>query len=328
MLIKNHTIMIVDDVSKRRLHLKSMLLERESSVLEAETAEEALELLQQKPAGLVITETELPTRSGLYLLQEIKQSYPETEVILTTHNASSFSLLQALRHGAFDFIVRPIDTSEILFNVIDRAFAQIDLRIQNQNLLAELEHSNQEMAQALSMMTALSKAIETINSAIEVSDLLSRLLDAALVTLHANRGLLALIRGNGHRHFGIKMSRGISVDFAQKYPDKLPEGLLLDIARSGSPMVVPERLPAYMMDRVTVDEQPLVEKPGLLSVPLYHRDRAIGFMILFGHADGTPFTDQNLQFLVQLAHHAAIALEKAGIIHQLKRQGKPGSETN
>jgi GAF domain-containing protein len=45
-------------------------------------------------------------------------------------------------------------------------------------------------------------------------------------------------------------------------------------------------------------------------------------MVLFGHAEGTPFTDQNLQFLVQLAHHAAITLEKAGIIHQLKRQGK------
>ena len=193
MLTKNHTIMIVDDVSKRRLHLKSMLLERESSVLEAETAEAALELLQQKPAGLIITETELPTRSGLYLLQEIKQSYPEAEVILTTHNASSFSLLQALRHGAFDFIVRPIDTSEILFNVIDRAFAQIDLRTQNQNLLAELEHRNQEMAQSLSMMTALSEAIETINSAIEVGDLLSQLLDAALSALHAKRGMLALI---------------------------------------------------------------------------------------------------------------------------------------
>ncbi|NOR50073.1 MAG: response regulator [Desulfuromonadales bacterium] len=324
MLIKNHTIMIVDDVAKRRLHLKSMLLEREGSVLEAETAETALELLRQKPADLVITETELPTRSGLYLLQEVKQSYPETEVILTTHNASSFSLLQALRHGAFDFIVRPIDTSEILFNVIDRAFAQIDLRIQNQNLLAELEHRNQEMAQSLSMMTALSEAIETINSAIEVGDLLSQLLDAALDTLHAKRGMLALIRGSGRGHFGIKMSRGISVGFSQKYPDKLPEGLLLDIARSGSPMVVPERLPAYMLERVTAEEKPLVAKPGLLSVPLYHRDRAIGFMILFGHADGTPFTDQNLQFLVQLAHHAAIALEKAGIIHQLKRQGKNG----
>ncbi len=171
-------------------------------------------------------------------------------------------------------------------------------------------------------MPALSKAIETINSAIEVSDLLSRLLDAAIGTLHANRALLALIRGNGHGHFGIKMSRGISVAFAQKYPDKLPEGLILDIARSGSPMVVPGHLPAYMMDRVTTEEQPLVEKPGLLSVRLYHRDRAIGFMILFGHAEGTPFTDQNLQFLVQLAHHAAIALEKAGIIHQLKKHGK------
>ena len=324
MLTKNHTILIVDDVTKRRQHLKSMLLEREDTVLEAETAEAALELLQQKPAGLVITETELPTRSGLYLLQEIKLSHPETEVILTTHNASSFSLLQALRHGAFDFIVRPIDTSEILFNVIDRAFAQIDLRRQNQVLLAELEHRNQEMAQSLTMMAALSKAIESINSAMEVSELLSRLLDAALGTLHAKRGILALMRGNGRGHFGVKMTRGISADFAKKFPEQLAEGLLLDIARSGSPMVVPEGLPSYMMARVTVDEQPLVAAPGLLSVPLYHRDRSIGFMILLGHADGTPFTDQNLQFLVQLAHHAAIALEKAGIIHQLKRQGNNG----
>jgi CheY-like chemotaxis protein len=322
MVTKNHTILIVDDVNKRRLHLKSMLLEREDSVLEAETAEAALELMQKKPSNLIITETELPTRSGLYLLQEVKKHYPETEVILTTHNASSFSLLQALRHGAFDFIVRPIDTSEILFNVIDRAFAQIDLRVQNQTLLAELEHSNHEMTQALSMMTALSKAIETINSAIEVSDLLGRLLDAALEALHAKRGLLALIHNNGRSHFGIKMSRGIATDFVQKYPDQLPEGLLLDIARSGSPMVVPESLPSYMTDRVTVAEQPLVAEPGLLSVPLYHRDRAIGVMVLFGHAEETPFTDQNLQFLVQLAHHAAIALEKAGIIHQLKRQGQ------
>ena len=325
MLTKNHSILIVDDVEKRRQHLKSMLLEREDTVLEADTAETALEIMQKKSAGLVITETELPTRSGLYLLQEVKQRYPETEVILTTHNASSFSLLQALRHGAFDFIVRPIDTSEILFNVVDRAFGQMDLRLQNQSLLAELEHRNQEMAQSLEMMTALSEAIEKINSAIEVSDLLSRLLDAALGTLHAKRGTLALIRSTSNKHFSIKMSRGVPASFVQKFPDKLPEGLLLDIARSGSPMVVAEDLPSYMMDRVTNDEKVLVADPGLLSVPLYHRDRAIGVMILFGHEENSPFTEQNLQFLVQLAHHAAIALEKAGIIHQLKK-GANGKE--
>ena len=323
--MKNHTILVVDDIAKRRRHLKAMLLAREEFVLEAETAEAALDQMKQSAMSLVITETELPTRSGLYLLQEVKQRHPATEVILTTHNASSFSLLQALRHGAFDFIVRPIDTSEILYNVIDRAFAQIDLRAQNQALLAELEHRNQEMAQALTMMTALSEAIETINSAIEVSELLGRLLDAAMGTLHARRGLLTLISANGRSHFGIKMSRGISADFVQEHTNKLPEGLLLDIARSGSPIVVPDRLPGYMQGRVAVEEQHLVADPGLLSVPLYLRDRSIGAMVLFGHADNTPFTDQNLQFLVQLAHHAAIALEKSGIIHQLKRQGKRGS---
>ena len=325
MSTNNHTILIVDDVTKRRQQLKAMLLGRESSVLEAETAEAAFELLKQNSTNLVITETELPTHSGLYLLQKIKQLYPETEVILTTHNASSFNLLQALRHGAFDFIVRPIDTSEILFNVIDRAFAQIDLRLLNQALLDELEHRNREMVQSLTMMTALSEAIETINSAIEVRDLLGRLLDAVLDTLNAKRGLLALTHANGRSHFGIKMSRGVAADFAMEHTEQLSEGLLLDIARSGSPLVVPSQLPAYMMDLVSAEEQHLVAGPGLLSVPLYLRDRAIGVMILFGHAEDTPFTEQNLQFLVQLAHHAAIALEKSGIICQLKRQEKQGS---
>ncbi len=322
MLIRNHSILIVDNVTERRKQLQSMLFEREDSVIEAETSEAALELMMEIQVDLVITETELPTRSGLYLLQEVKKLYPETEVILTTHNASSFNLLQALRHGAFDFIVRPIDTSEILFNIIDKAFTQIDLRVHNQALLAELANRNQEMERSLAMMTALSEAIEKINSAIEVSELLSRLLDSAMGALHARKGLLALICGPGQSPFGIKMSRGVSEEFVQKYTDNLAEGLLLDIARSGSPMVVSDALPAYMMDRVTEEEQHLVTDPGLLAVPLYHRDRAIGVMILFGHAEGSPFTAQNLQFLTQLAHHAAITLEKAGIIHQLKRQGK------
>ncbi len=322
MLTRNHSILIVDNVTERRKQLQSMLSEREDSVIEADTSEAALELMKEMQVDLVITETELPTRSGLYLLQEVKKRYPETEVILTTHNASSFNLLQALRHGAFDFIVRPIDTSEILFNIIDKAFTQIDLRVHNQALLAELAHRNQEMERSLAMMTALSEAIEKINSAIEVSELLSRLLSSAMGALHAKKGLLALICGPGQSPFGIKMGRGVAEEFVQKYADKLPEGLLLDIARSGSPMVVSDVLPTYMMDRVNEEERHLVADPGLLAVPLYHRDRAIGVMILFGHAEGTPFTGQNLQFLAQLAHHAAITLEKAGIIHQLKRQGK------
>ncbi|MDH3999625.1 MAG: response regulator [Desulfuromonadales bacterium] len=320
---KTHSILIVDDVEKRRQHLKEMLLERQDTILEAETAEAALEIMAKHAPNLVIAETELPTRSGLFLLQQVKENYPDTEVILATHNASSFSLLQALRHGAFDFIIRPIDTSEILFNVVDRAFAQLDLRLQNRKLVAELEQRNKAMEQSLMMMTALSQAIEQINTEMEVSGLLERLLDAALDTLHAKRGLLTL-HGSGSSQFGIKVSRSIPAEFAQHNHESLAEGLLLDIARSGSPVIVNDALPAYMTARITNDEQPIFVDPGLLVVPLYLRDKTIGFMALFGHAPQAPFTDQNLQFLVQLAHHAAIGLEKAGIIHQLKKQSQSG----
>lgn len=316
------SILIVDHQLARREHLRALLAGREQMIIEADNAEEALALAERYTPALIITETELPTRSGHFLLQECKRRWPTSETILVTHNASSFSLLQALRHGAFDFIVRPIDTADILYNVIDRALAQRDLRRQNQRLLGELEAKNQALAQSLAMMKALNVSIERVNRAQDVGELLGNLLDAALDALGAHSGLLALQTGNG-RNFGVKFSRGIPTAFCQAHHDHLPEGLLLEIANGATPLLVGDEIPANLARLIDYSEIPLfVEHGGLLTVPLHHQQRTIGMLALFGHPGSAPFSEQHLHFLIQLAHHAALALEKAGIIHQLRRRGK------
>ncbi len=321
MSTKIPTILIVDDVRQRRDLLSAMLGERDTLIFEADSSEQALILVAEHDPDLIITETELPARSGLYLLREVKRLDINCEVILVTHNASSYNLLQAMRLGAFDFIVRPIDTSEILFNVVDRALKQLELRQENQRLMKELKQKNEALARSLEMMKALNLSIERVNRSHEVGELLGQLLDAAIESVDAESGLIALQRGT-QDIFGVKISRGIPAAFCQAFHDQLPDGLLLDIARRGSPLTVEGRLPEELQNRISTPERDIFTKAGLLAVPIHHKNRMIGIMMLFGHPEGTPFTEQHLHFLIQLSHHTALALEKAGIIHQLKRRSQ------
>ncbi len=314
------SILVVDDIPNRRKEITQRLAGQDYQVREASNAEEVLKLFKETSFDLVITETELPSRSGLSLLQEVKKHHTETEVILVTHNATSYNLLQALRLGAFDFIVRPIDTSEILFSVIDRAYAQITLKRQNKALMQELEYKNQALLQALDMIKALNVSIERVNSALEVGDILSRLVDAALESLGARQGLLVLARAD-RQTFGVKICRGVITEFCQLHNAQLPEGLLLALARKGKPLMVPSELTTAQARHISDAERTLFAHPGLIAVPLHHRDKAIGMLALLGHPEANPFLEAHKQFLIQLAHHASLALEKSGIIHKLRRNG-------
>lgn len=314
------SILVVDDIPNRRKEITRRLSAQDYLVQEASNAEEVLELIKTTTFDLIITETELPSRSGLALLQEVKKRLADTEVILVTHNATSYNLLQALRLGAFDFIVRPIDTSEILFSVIDRAYAQITLKRQNNALLQELERKNQALLQALEMIKTLNVSIERINSALEVGDILNRLVDAALESLGAHQGLLVLAKAD-RQSFGVKICRGVHSEFCQLHTNQLPEGLLLALARKGEPLLVPSELGTSLVRHISDDERTLFAYPGLIAVPLHHRNKTIGMLALLGHPGDNPFLEAHKQFLIQLAHHASLALEKSGIIHKLRRNG-------
>ena len=173
------------------------------------------------------------------------------------------------------------------------------------------------------MMKALTISIERVNKAHEVGSLLSQLLDASLDALGAKSGLLALQRGEKDL-FGVKISRGIPPAFSQTFHEKLPEGLLLDIARLGNPVHFADKLSDDFSRRLTEQEKSLFRQPGFLSVPIHHKHRTIGMLALFGHPADAEFTEQHLHFLIQLSQHTAVALEKAGIIHPLKRRGQNG----
>lgn len=145
------------------------------------------------------------------------------------------------------------------------------------------------------------------------------LLSSAMHALQVERGFIALFDRNMTR-LGIKVSKGIPPEISRLHSGGLPPGLTTALARRGEPLAISGEMPPKIQQLADpVETENLFGSPGLLAAPLRLRERVVGIVVLSGQTGGTPFGEHELGFLIQLSHHAAIALEKAGIIHQLKR---------
>lgn len=312
-------VLVVDSLADRREHLVSLLESQGVVAVQAASCEEAENILQNERIHLVLSETELPKKSGLYLLQETKKHYPDIEVILLTHNSSSFNLLQALRQGAFDFIIRPVDTGEVLFNTLVRAFDHQRQKVARDLRLAELGSENDRLRQSLRRLESLNQAVRSLAECSDIQSIFSGMLDATVQEVGARTGFVALFDPAGET-LGIKVSHGISNAVCHACSRRIPDGLALAVARRAKPVLVADQLPDRLLAwGVEQEFEHLITPPGLLSVPLRINGRIAGIMLVSGHRPNLPFAREDLRFMSQLATHALLLAEKVGQIHQLQR---------
>jgi DNA-binding NtrC family response regulator len=105
--MKKNLILIVDDEPEVRNVLFEGLSKNGHSIFFAGNAGEALCLFEQKQCDLVITDVKLPDRDGLQLLDQIKKRSPHTPVILMTGFGTVQNAVEAMRKGAFDYVLKP-----------------------------------------------------------------------------------------------------------------------------------------------------------------------------------------------------------------------------
>ncbi len=100
------TILIVDDDKSIRYSLKRML-EENFSVLTAQNGDEALARMGESSPDLIIMDIKMPGRSGIEVLKEIKLIDPKSLVILMTAYGTTETAIEAMKYGAFDYILKP-----------------------------------------------------------------------------------------------------------------------------------------------------------------------------------------------------------------------------
>jgi DNA-binding NtrC family response regulator len=101
------TVLVVDDEPAMREMLVSLLEEEGIRARPAASAEEALETTRESDFDAVVSDIRMPGRDGIALLAELRQTRPDTPVILMTAFGSIDSAVDAMRSGAFDYITKP-----------------------------------------------------------------------------------------------------------------------------------------------------------------------------------------------------------------------------
>lgn len=113
-------ILVVDDDGQMRLGLKEALTRYGYVVDPCVCADEALKALAGTRYAMVITDMRMPGRSGLELLDEVKKRFPETPVVVMTAFGTIQDAVDAMKGGAFDYLMKPFDR-ERLEKVVTKA---------------------------------------------------------------------------------------------------------------------------------------------------------------------------------------------------------------
>jgi two-component system nitrogen regulation response regulator GlnG len=115
------TLLVVDDEQSVRYSFRRVFEGEGVRVLTARTAAEGWQLLQEQQPDVVVLDLQLPDRSGLDLFRDIQADDAKRPVVFITAHGTADTAIEAMKAGAFDYLVKPVDL-ERLSQVLARAF--------------------------------------------------------------------------------------------------------------------------------------------------------------------------------------------------------------
>jgi DNA-binding NtrC family response regulator len=133
-------LLLVDDDVEYRNSVARRFVRRGFQVQEASNGEEALDLAERRQFDVVILDMVMPGLSGLEVLQKLRNSHPECEIIMLTGQGTIEAAVQAMKLGAYDYLTKPVPLAELEL-LIEKAYDRRTLSKENMQLKAVLGRS-------------------------------------------------------------------------------------------------------------------------------------------------------------------------------------------
>jgi len=112
--VNDMKILLVDDEHEFVSTLAERLILREMDVTVATDGEMALGIIDNDPPDVVVLDVMMPGLNGLEVLERIKTTHPDIQVILLTARGATKDGIQGAKLGAFDYLIKPIDIDELI----------------------------------------------------------------------------------------------------------------------------------------------------------------------------------------------------------------------
>ncbi|HZZ82290.1 MAG TPA: sigma-54 dependent transcriptional regulator [Gemmataceae bacterium] len=150
------TLLVIDDEESVRYSFQSIFSIEDSEVLTAATAQDGLALVRERNPDVIVVDLQLPDRSGLEVFADVKVIAPKSPVIFITAHGTTQTAIEAMKQGAFDYLIKPLDLDK-LSQVIERAFEAA--RLMNVPAVLAAEDTPDQIIGRSAVMQEMSKMI-------------------------------------------------------------------------------------------------------------------------------------------------------------------------
>lgn len=306
-------ILVVDDEQVIREILSEFLSMEGYVVRSVPTGERALEELRIRPYDMVISDLKMPGITGLELLDQIGEEKLDVVVIIMTGFGTVETAIEAMRRGAYDYILKPFKVEPVM-RVVERGLERRRLKTENIHLRETL---------------TIYKVSEAIATSLEVDHVLDVILRAALDESEADVASLHLrdsTEGDAHKSYNERvklvnptsdMSPGMNV------PSPALSEVLMHFHK-GQPILAHGVKANRFFSKPSLN-QTLI---SFSAVPLQVAGRVIGMLNVYSFTRGKKFNEGHRKLLTVLASRAATAIENAQLYENLQLKNEALTAAN
>ncbi|MEI9941216.1 MAG: HD domain-containing phosphohydrolase [Pseudomonadota bacterium] len=288
-------VLVVDDEKFIRDIIADFLGMEGYIVRTAEDGVSATNELERARYDMVISDLKMPKMGGLDLLREVARTHPDTLTVIMTGFGTVETAIDAMKRGAYDYILKPFKVEEIV-HIVQRG-------LEKRRLSAE----NLRLREALSLY----KVSEAITASLSLDEVIATVADSGLNEIRADMVMTWLDNGEG-----AFFSRNVSLAAA------FPEGE--DVGELNAQTVV-ERLKqeSFLVEhgaraRELFATHPSRQVQSITIIALKMRDRLLGWIAVVSLTASKRFDEGQRKLLSIIASRAAAAIENARLYEDLQ----------
>ncbi|MFZ5918648.1 MAG: response regulator [Chloroflexota bacterium] len=312
-------ILVVDDRRENIQFLAGdILIPQGYEVITARDGEKGLQRALEEKPDLIITDRKMPKMNGDEMIQALRERGYDTPVILTTFHGSERTAIEAFRAGATDYIIKPFTVEEIL-GAVERALARQAPKATPPVAPGPTpaDAPQQVLERRLTELSTILDIGKAVTSLLDLEQLLSRIVEAAVYLSKAEEGYLMLLDSP---------TGELYLRSAWSYGDKHAKGFRLKVEDSLTGQVVKTGKPVILKPPPSGDARHKLKTghltKSMLAVPIKGIKEVIGVLSVDNIVKRTEFTEEHSRQLCTLAEYAAVAIENARLYRQAQERAE------
>ena len=300
------TILIVDDDPGIRLSFADYLEDRDYRVLRAENGRIGLETFIREKPDLVLLDLRMPEMDGLELLRRIRETRPDTPLIVVSGTGRICDAIEALRLGAWDYLLKPVNDLSALEHTVEQSLERARLLRENREYQESLEsqvHARTiELEHANERLFWIAETTSSLSSCLDLKQFGSRLLEEFGQRMNATDGSLYLLENDS-----LRLVHAIAPGHSPEViPFPIPEGTVLSrIIQEKHPLLVEE---VNKLNELTNDCLTGYSAGSALVFPIADERGRVAAVLSLHSRNSPPFCDQDKEIGAILASYSGESL--------------------